>query len=165
MNDDSEDQPAWAASVYHAESLVHCSLDHAWNVMQDYEAWNPSFVGATVRRVSGEPRSEGEVVLIRKLGTEVTGEESPDFHAVTVKWVPSSRLVWYVYPVTGRSFRNFVDFGLAEVPDGVRFTINYFAQDALSGELLDQQRKGYEEFLPVLARAFKAYCESTGRNA
>lgn len=154
------DTLAWAPSVYYVESFVSCSLRKAWELMLDYRAWNPSFADAEVTRVSGEPNTVGEIVLIKKSLLDVTGEPLPEFYAETVKLVPFNHIVWYVYPKAGDSFRNFVDFGLAESPGGVKFYIDYYAQNPLSGELLAKERQQSESGLRDLTLAFKNHCES-----
>jgi hypothetical protein len=147
-------------SVYYAESEVECTLAKAWEILLDYPAWNPTFAGAQVSTVKGAPRTEGEVVLIRKPLLDVKGEPIPEFYAETVKLAPQRHIVWYVYPKAGEDFRNFVDFGLAETAHGVRFNIYYYEQNLLSGELLEKQRRDYAAALQHTANTFKAYCES-----
>jgi hypothetical protein len=147
-------------TVYYAETTIDCSLDKAWMSLLRYESWNPTFANAEVVRVAGDHRSEGELVQIRKMRKDVKGDPLPEFFALTVKVVPRAHIVWYVYPKEGSAFRNFVDFGISEAPSGVKFNIRYYAQDALSGELLQKQRTDYEAGMHRLAAAFKQYCES-----
>jgi hypothetical protein len=154
------DPMSWAPSVYYANSLVNCPLPKVWELLLDYEAWNPSFADALVTRVAGEPRTEGEIVLIKKSVLDAIGQPIPEFYAETVKLIVPRRIVWYVYPREGDSFRNFVDFGLTEVATGVRFNIDYYAQNPLVGELLSKERVHSETGLHDLALAFKRYCES-----
>ena len=150
----------WIPSVYRTESLIKCSLQTAWRCLLDYPQWNPSFRGAEIIAISGNPRSEGEVVLIRKPITDVTGAPLPEFFAETVKLRPQEQIVWYVYPKDGISFFNFVDFRIGEFGSRVKFDINYYAQDLLPIELLLRQREEYTQFFCELAEAFKAFCES-----
>ncbi len=149
----------WKASIYEAQSLVTCSLPDAWRSLLDYQSWNPSFADSEVVTVKGAPRTEGEVVLIKKKLLDVTGAPLPQFFAETVRLVPSRQVVWYVYPKDGDSFRNFVDFRLSETSEGVRFEIHYYAQDRLAEDLLRKQRREYQRFFDNLAFAFKKYCE------
>jgi hypothetical protein len=158
---------AWTPSIYFAESVVRCSLDHAWKVLVNYEKWNPTFVGAQVQSVKGEWRKAGELMLIRKQLATSSGEPLPQFYAETVVAIEPRRIVWYVYPVEGHLFRNFVDFGLSEVASGVRFSINYYAQSPRYAELTQQQREALEkeraqamQDLQHSADAFKKYCET-----
>jgi hypothetical protein len=157
----------WTPSIYFAESWVQCPLDFAWEVLLDYEAWNPTFVGAQVQPVKGERRKVGEIVLIKKQLTYANGEPLPEFYAETVAVIAPRRIIWYVHPAAGHSFRNFVDFGLSEVDRGVRFNINYYAQSARYGELTEQQRQALQQerlqsvqSLQHTADAFKQYCEA-----
>jgi hypothetical protein len=150
----------WTPSVYYAESVVNCGIEKAWKVMLDYQAWNPSFVGAEVTSVSGQARAEGEIVMIKKQLIGANGEPLPVFYAETVKVVPHRHIVWYVYKKQGDSFRNFVDFGLSEAPSGVRFNVYYYAQNQISAELLIENRRQSEVSLQNLATAFKRYCEA-----
>jgi hypothetical protein len=147
-------------SVYYGESLVRCKIDYAWKVMLDYQAWNPTFVGAEVMPVRGDYRTEGELVLIKKSLSDVHGEPLPQFYAETIKVVPRRNIVWFVYPVEGDDFRNFVDFGLLEGPAGVTFRIDYYAQNRLSGDLLLKERTQSQATLQHTADAFKEYCET-----
>lgn len=158
--------PAWTPSIYFAESVVRCPLDYAWKVLVNYEKWNPTFVGAQVRPMKGEWRRPGELVLIRKreIGSD---DPAPDFYAETVVAIEPRRIIWYVYPVEGHEFRNFVDFGLSEVASGVRFSINYYAQSPRHGELAQGQQETLEKAraqgtqdMQHLAEAFKKYCET-----
>jgi hypothetical protein len=157
----------WTPSIYFAESWARCPLNYAWKVLLDYEAWNPTFVGAQVQPVKGEWRKPGELVLIKKQLAGADGEPLPQFYAETVVAIAPRRIIWYVYPVEGHSFRNFVDFGLSEVDSGVRFSINYYAQSARYGELTPQQRQALEQeraqsvqTLQHTADTFKQYCEA-----
>jgi hypothetical protein len=156
----------WTPSIYFAESVVRCSLEAAWKVLVDYEAWNPTFAGAQVQPVKGERRKPGELVLIKK-NLDYHGEPLAPFYAETVVAIAPRRIIWYVYPAQGHSFRNFVDFGLSEVDAGVRFNINYYAQSARYGELTPQQQQALEQEraqsardMQHLADAFKQYCET-----
>jgi hypothetical protein len=157
---DHHGQPSWVASVYYAESVVNCSLEKAWTVLINYRAWNPTFADAEVALVHGQRSTEGEVVLIKKSLKDAAGEPSPEFYAETVKVVNQRRIVWYVYPRKGQAFRNFVDFGLTAASSGVKFNIQYYAQEQLPQELLIKNRKEYQAGLDHLAIAFKSYCES-----
>ena len=155
---DRADTSTWIPSVFHAEVLVACRLEHSWEVMLDYQAWNPDFAHAQVELLSGRPRTEGELVLIKlhdKNGTRLS-----EFYAETVKVVSQRRFVWYVYPEEGDAFRNFVDFGLAETPSGVKFSIDYYAQTPLPHESLSTYRQESEAAFRKLAAAFKEYCEA-----
>jgi hypothetical protein len=156
---DDRDNPGWVPSVYYAQSVVRCPLTKAWETLLDYEAWNPTFVGAHVVPVRGEPRTEGELVLIRKSLTDVKGEPL-EFYAETVKVSPQRHIVWYVYPKEGQAFRNFVEFGLAEAFSGVQFDIRYYAQNRLPAQLLIQERNATAAILRDSALAFKRYCEA-----
>lgn len=152
--------PGCSVSVYYAASLVNRSLQDAWRTMLDYQAWNPSFVGATVMAVRGSPGSEGEVVLIKKELLDATGAPLPEFYAETVKVVPCSHIVWYVYPREGNSFRNFVDFALVDTPNGVMFSIYYYAQNQLAADVISAERIATQASLDDTAVAFKRYCEA-----
>jgi len=147
-------------AVYYAEVKVNCPLEKAWKILLDYEAWNPTFIGAQVVPVQGPRRAEGELVLIEKSLSNTNGEPLPAFYAQTIKMVPRSHIVWYVYPKEGEAFRNFVDFGLTEARSGVGFNIYYYAQTVTSGDLLIQQRKDSEAMMQTVALAFKKYCET-----
>jgi hypothetical protein len=157
----------WIPSVYFAESLVNTTLDYAWTVMLDYQAWNPTFADAQVTLVKGQPSTEGELVLISKKYLDAKGEPLPAFYCETVKIVPHRRIVWYAYPKLDNanqmdSFRNFVDFGLTAVPGGVRFDIYYYAQNRVLEGQLATERKYMESFLSDLAVTFKKHCETPG---
>lgn len=151
----------WSPSVFFVECVITCPIEHAWKCLLDYKAWNPSFVGAQVIPIRGAPSSEGEVVLIRKKVPRPDGKMSPEFYAETVKIIPYRRIVWYVHPKDGNTFRNFVDFGLTEVANGVKYNVCYYAQHPLSGEALKIERMGNEDALPKYAQAFKEYCEGS----
>lgn len=157
----------WTPSIYFAGAVVQCSLDYAWQVLVNYEAWNPTFVDAQVRRVRGERGKPGELVLIKKHLVDTSGAPLPEFYADTVVAIAPRRIIWYVYPVAGHLFRNFVDFGLSEAGFAVRFSINYYAQSARYGELtplqqeqLNREREQSELDLQNSADAFKKYCET-----
>lgn len=150
----------WSPSVYYAEIFVNSTIARAWDLMLDYQAWNPSFVGADVLRMNGAHRSEGEVVQIRKRLIDVDGTPLPEFYAETVKVVPYRNIVWYAYRKCGDGFRNFVDFGLSEDASGVKFRVSYYAQSQFTGELLLKQRLEREETLKKLVIAFKSCCEA-----
>lgn len=152
-------------SVYYAESIVRCTLAQAWEAMLDYQSWNPTFVGAQVIPVKGEPRTQGEVVLISKRLTDLKGEPLPEFFAETVRVVQHRHIVWYVYPKDREGFRNFVDFCISEAAGGVRFSIQYYEQDLVSGELLVEHRNNNTATLEQSAAAFKTYCESQFQRA
>jgi hypothetical protein len=152
-------QSEWNASVYHAECVVECNLATAWEKLLDYVSWNPTFAGAKVVPISGEYRKEGEVVLIKKSISTVSGEPLSAFYAETVKVVPSRRIVWYVYPIEGELFRNFVDFSLAETPTGIKFAISYYEQTHLTEDLLSLQRTELPKIARRVTLAFKQYCE------
>lgn len=157
---------AWTPSIYFAESVVRCSLDYAWKALVSYEKWNPTFIGAQVQPVKGEWRKPGELILIKKQLETSSGEPLPQFYAETVVAIEPRRIIWYVYPVEGHQFRNFVDFGLSEGASGVRFSINYYAQSPRYGELTQQQEALEKERaqgmqgMQDLADAFKKYCET-----
>jgi hypothetical protein len=162
---------AWTPSIYFAESVVRCPLDYAWKVLVDYQKWNPTFIGAQVQPVRGEWRKPGELVLIKKQMETSSGEPLPEFYAETVVANEPHRIIWYVYPITGQQFRNFVDFGLSEVAGGVRFSINYYAQIQRFGELTVQQQQALEkeraqgtQDMHLLVDAFKKYCETHVRS-
>jgi hypothetical protein len=142
------------------ETEVNTGLRGVWTALLQYEVWNPTFADATVVPITGGYRSEGEIVLIKKRGVDQAGTSIPEFYAETVKIIPFSRICWYVHPKDGESFRNFVDFGLSEIPSGVRFSINYYEQSLLTGEQLAQHRRESTLSFPELAAAYKAYCES-----
>jgi hypothetical protein len=150
----------WTPSVYYSEILIDCPIDKAWKFMLDYEAWNPTFVGAEVVPVKGKARTEGELVLIRKSLKDIKGEPLPEFYAETVKVVPHRHIVWYVYPKGTGDFRNFVDFGLSEEPSGVKFSVYYYAQNRIAPELLSKEREATQKIHGELAAAFKKYCET-----
>jgi hypothetical protein len=145
-------------SVFYAESTVHCTLQEAWNMMLDYKAWNPDFVQSETTLVRGDPQMEGELTLVNVLDEK----RAPvgQFYAETIKVVAPHHMVWYVFPVAGEEFRNFVDFWLEEVGSGVRFRIYYYAQNAVPVEALAQLRSNMDESLRSLTVAFKIYCES-----
>jgi len=156
-------------SVYFAEILVQCELEHAWRVLLDFEVWNPTFVGSRVTPVAGNARSEGERLLISKTYSDPKGERFPEYYADTVKVVPSRRIVWYCYAKEGSSyhdqrdpFRNFVDFGLTEEPAGVRFAICYYEQNRQSGEVLSRERAFMQSALDQVVAAFREYCMQDG---
>jgi hypothetical protein len=149
----------WVPSVYYAQILVDCPLARAWEILLDYRAWNPDFVGARVIPVSGKHRTQGEVVLISK-PVVMDGEPLPEFFAETAKLTPHRRVVWYVYPKSEESFRNFVDFALDELPSGVRFNIDYYEQIRLAREAIKKHREEFEKSLHDCALAFKRYCEA-----
>jgi hypothetical protein len=163
----SQDALDWTAAVYFDETVVHCDIATAWEILVDYEAWNPTFVGAQVTRIEGTPRSEGERVRIHKTYSDPLGDAVPEFYAETVKIVPGRRIVWYCYAREGHTyqnqkdpFRNFVDFGLTELPSGgVRFAIFYYAQNRLSGESLSREREFMRSTLLGSVTAFRDYCE------
>jgi hypothetical protein len=150
----------WAASVYYAEIVIGCELERAWERMLDYEAWNPSFQGAQVHRVRGEARAEGELVLIKKAIVDSAGNPWPEFYAETVKLVPQSHVVWYLYPKEGDAMRNFVDFELTAISSAVRFNIDYYAQSRVTGEALSRERKEMQAALNDLTLALKRHCEA-----
>lgn len=150
----------WSPTVYYAETYANATAERAWALMLDYQAWNPSFVGAEVLHMDGVHRAEGEVVLIRKRLIDVDDTPLPEFYAETVKVVPYRNIVWYVYRKGGDGFRNFVDFGLSEEASGVRFRVSYYAQSQFVGELLIKQRLEREATLKTLVIAFKSRCEA-----
>jgi len=159
----------FAPSAYFAATVVKADRDYAWRALLSYERWNPSFVGAQVTRLRGSPGTEGELVLISKTVSEQQGEAFPPFYCETVRALPGHRIVWYVYAKERHSyrgyedpFRNFVDFGLMELPDGLHFTIAYYAQNRLAPDNLSQERGFMQPLLDDIATAFSKYCESTG---
>lgn len=154
LHEDSD----WTPSVYYARSVIACPLDIAWQHLLSYETWNPAFRGAQVTRISGHPREEGELVLIQTL--DQTGAALPAFYARTVCLVPHRHVVWFVYPKLGSSFRNFLDFGLIELPSGLQFDVCYYTHDKLSADALIQQRREFQIGMDTIATAFKAYCEA-----
>lgn len=152
--------PEWSASVVYTECSIDCPIERAWERLMNYEEWNPSFAGSHITRVRGAPRTEGELVLIRKTELRINGEKYPEFYAETVKIVPQRHIVWYIYPKEGSSFRNFVDLGLTPEGKGVRLNTYYYAQNPLFGESLQAERNTLEAALNKNALAFKKYCES-----
>lgn len=147
-------------SVYYAESVVNCPLNHAWRALLNYQAWNPSFAGAQVTHTHGEQGREGEIVQIQKSIMDASGKPWPEFYAETVKLVPQRHVVWFVYSKAGDLSRNFVDFGLEPATSGVKLSIQYYALNPLAGEALAAQRRQMEAALGELATAFKNHCES-----
>ncbi|WP_226019053.1 hypothetical protein [Novosphingobium sp. FKTRR1] len=146
-------------SVYHAESLTHCSPAHAWQVMKNFQDWEPSFVGATVKHVSGVRGGEGEVMLIHKDVADEEGKPLDEFVTVTARLEPGRRIVWYAFPKHGLTFRNFVDFSLVPTRSGTKFVINYFAQEVLPPDVLAKARKDAPQEFQQLANVFKSVCE------
>jgi hypothetical protein len=157
----------WAPSVYFADILVKCNLDHAWEKLWEFEQWNPTFAGAQVTSIKGAAKGEGEIIGVSKKIADPDGEPFPEFFCETVKVVPGRRVVWYAYAKEGHKyqgqtdpFRNFIDFGLTEELGGVRFNIYYYAQNRLSGQLLSTERGFMPPLLKDIAAAFRKYCET-----
>jgi hypothetical protein len=150
----------FASVNYAASDDIACDIATAWEILQDYQAWNPTFVGATVTPVSGPPGGEGEVVRISKRLVDPSGERIPDFYAETVKIVPERHLVWYVFGDEHATFRNFVDFGLDPTAAGCRWLASYYAQNAVEAARLEEWVGFQQETLEKTAAAFKEYCEA-----
>lgn len=154
--------------MYYADVFVRSSLKPAWQALLNYEAWNPTFVGAQVEPVRGIRGSEDELVLISK---KVPGHAAlPRFYAQTVKVIPGRRIVWYVHATDEQAyqgqkdaFRNFVDFGLTEESGGVRFSVAYYAQNRLAGDLLASERESMDPSLREMTAAFREHCETGQR--
>jgi hypothetical protein len=157
LHEDSD----WSPSVYYAHAVVACTPDIAWQHALRYEDWNPGLRGALVTRVSGCAREEGELVLIQT--RDEFGAALPAFYARTVRVVPRHHVVWFVYPKEGSSFRNFLDFGLIELPGRVQFNVCYYTQDKLSGEALGRQRTAFQRDMNTIAAAFKDHCEANSQ--
>jgi hypothetical protein len=145
-------------------------METAWRILLNFEAWNPTFVGATVTRVRGNASSVGEILLITKTYSDPKGEAFPEYYAETIKVVPGRRIVWYCYAKDGLTyhgqkdpFRNFVDFGLTSGSNGVRFNINYYAQNRQSADRLAREREFMESTLQEVAAAFSSYCQRDSR--
>jgi len=126
--------------------------------MLDYKAWNPDFARAETRTIRGDSGSEGELTLITLL--DENRAPLSQFYAETAKVVAPHHIVWYVFPIEGESFRNFVDFWLEETSSGVKFRIFYYAQSSLLLQEVAQMRAGMETNLRNLTLEFKRYCES-----
>lgn len=146
--------------MYHADAIVHCDQQRAWESLLDYQAWNPGLAGARVQRIAGRCGEEGEIVVIQAVAA--SGEPFPAFCAETVRLIAPHHLVWYVYPREGDQFRNFLHFALARAGQALQFDIYSYARDQLSGELLMQQRQASQASTRMLAGAFKTYCETRG---
>lgn len=146
--------------VSYAASEVACDIETAWEVLLDYPAWNPTFVGATVTHVDGPVGGEGETVRISKELKDPTGTKLPAFHAETVRIVPQRHLVWYVFGDDGDPFRNFVDFGLTPTESGCRWNAYYYAQYAVEPERLAEWAELQQRTLDETGEAFAKYCEA-----
>jgi hypothetical protein len=156
----------WIPSCYRNEVHVNCSLELAWETLLHYPKWNPTFVGATVKRVRGSFGQEGELVLINKeLLKDVHGNRLPQFYAETIKVIPQKKLVWLAYPEEGLAFCDFVDFELTKTDSGVRFVYCSFAQNQLPESLIEQQRARAQATYLSVVNAFKAYCENAAQAA
>jgi hypothetical protein len=156
----------WAPSVYFADISIKCTIAHAWVKLWEFHLWNPTFDGARITSIKGTPRSVGEVILVSKKKSDADDDALPEFYCETVKVLPERQIVWYAYAKEGQAFknqldpfRNFIDFGLAKSIDGVRFSINYYAQNRLSEAALSAERDVMTAGLPELAVAFRDYCE------
>jgi hypothetical protein len=150
----------WLPSVYFASIDVMCSMKKAWEILLDYQAWNPHFAGVVVTPVRGERHTESEIVKIRDVVPYVEGEPPPEFFAETVRVIPSHRIVWCVFSTQEPLFRNFVDFGLVETPTGVRFDVGYYEQVQLTSDKLPAHRAESDGVYEKLVTAFKSYAES-----
>jgi hypothetical protein len=151
----------WLASVYFASADVRCPIATAWKILLDYRAWNPHFHGVDVTPIRGTPGTEGELVVIKDAVSYVEGEPPPEFYAETVKVQPPHRVVWCVFSKAGPAFRNFVDFGLTETNDGVKFNVGYYEQVQLTPDKLSAHRAASDEVYAKLVAAFRTYAESS----
>lgn len=155
---DPQDSSGWFPSIYYAETTVNCRLETAWELLLNYPAWNPGFVGAAIIRVCGEPHSEGEVVEI--IFVDDSGVPLAPRYARTIKVEPCRCIAWYCYPKLDDSFRIFLEFRVMVVTSGVRFSIQWYALDRLPTEALAEHRTATDATVQNLAVAFKAYCEA-----
>lgn len=158
---DPEEDVSWHPSIYYAESTVNCRIQKAWELMLNYQTWNPGFLGATITRVLGEPNSEGEVVQIGLL--DPTGRPLPPFYARTMKVEPCRRIAWYCHSKLDDSFRTFLEFGLAALTSGTRFSIQWYSLDRVSNEALEQHRTVTDATVQNLAVAFKSHCRTRAK--
>jgi hypothetical protein len=147
---------AVAASIYYAAIDIDTEIDRAWDLLVDYEAWNPSFAHAIVTTRTGERGAEGEVVHIDE--RDAAGTRVSEFYAETTRIVPGRRIAWFVYPLDGEEFRNFIDFELVPREGGVTFEIRYYAQVRGVPDT-DDQRPG-DRVYADLALAFKEHCDA-----
>jgi hypothetical protein len=152
----------WQPTVLYREGLVEAPIERAWELMIDYQGYNPTFEGATVTLVDGERGAEGEVVLIQKVDHE-TGAPARPFFCRTAKLIPPApgtpaHIVWYLW-TDDDELRNFVDFGLRQDERGVVFSISDYTQDRLEGEALARSRDGLASFLPLLIAIFQKHCK------
>jgi hypothetical protein len=146
----------WQPTVHYVEGVVEAPIGRAWDLMIDYQGYNPTFVGATVTLLEGEPGAEGELVLIEKVDHD-TGAAATPFYCRTAKVIPESHIVWYLWD-DADELRNFVDFGLHEDERGVVFSIHYYAQGRLAGDDLARSREQLVTFLPDLVGIFQKHC-------
>jgi hypothetical protein len=149
--------------VSYATFDVECDIATAWEILQDYPSWNPSFVGATVTHVDGPRGAEGETVRISKDLADPSGSRLPAFHATTVRMVPERHLVWYVFGDDGDRFRNFVDFGLTPTETGCRWDAYYYAQYAVEPDRLGEWTALQQRTLEETGAAFAEYCGARAR--
>jgi len=146
-----------ASSVYFAESTIELDVVRAWPLMLNYPAWNPAFVGGQVTRIRGRPSSEGELVLIKL--RDSSGAWAPSFYAKTIKVTTHRHIVWDVYFADGSAYHSFLDFGLNEIPHGLRFSICCYERNQRHGLSLREHRKEYANSMHSLAAAFERYCK------
>jgi hypothetical protein len=154
------EQSEWKASFYHASADIDRPADTIWEALLDYQKWNPSFQGARVTRVDGGSLALGGRVLIEKTSEYLDGELVPQFYAETVALDRLRyHVCWYVYPLEGNLFRNFVDFRLVPQGEKTQFEIFYYEQNQLKGADLEKHRLAYAEDLRNLANDFKLHCD------
>lgn len=152
----------WQPSVFYIEGVVAAPIGRAWELLIDYQGYNPTFEGATVTLVEGVRDTEGEVVVIEKVDHD-TGIAAPPFYCKTAKFQPPvdgrpAHIVWYLWD-DADEMRNFVDFGLHQDARGVVFSINYYAQGRQTGDALAASRAGLAAFLPELVGIFQRHAE------
>lgn len=139
---------------------IDVPLAKAWDLLIDYNAWNPSFANAVVTTVEGQPGAEGEIVDIKQYDVP-GGTLQAHFFAETVRVIERHHFTWAVYPIEGDDFRNFVDFELLARPDGgVTFYIQYFSQTRTAEADLPGVRAGMQQAFEDLTVAFKRHAES-----
>jgi hypothetical protein len=141
--------------VRKGEMIIDSPVKATWPHVINYPSWQ-NF--PTIKRISGEPGLEGEVVLLRK---EEEGFSFPAYFARTIKLEPERRVIWKTYPEQQApevEFFGIVEFRLVPIETQTRFCFDFLYEFLVphrgETELAMFQKRQQDNFTALFAATF-----------